>query len=161
MIHDVYFRHGLRASMLPRETAMHKRPEFHAVQVYRSSAKSSAGACVLNCRVWNGALTIHPNNEDTHPARSEGRRVPCPCTSRKCAGPKPAPTGEQGTGMLCPREKTSEKRMWCGAIWMWKYTSLSPRTQPVPGTNLHQDLFQQNRPERIGQSPPSILCTTK
>ncbi len=29
---------------------MCERPEVHAVQVTRSSAKSSAGACVVNCR---------------------------------------------------------------------------------------------------------------
>ncbi len=47
---DVSLHHGLRASILPRETAMCERPEVHAVQVTRSSAKSSAGACVVNCR---------------------------------------------------------------------------------------------------------------
>ncbi len=31
--HDVSWHHGLRASMLPRETALRKRPEVHAVQL--------------------------------------------------------------------------------------------------------------------------------
>ncbi len=48
---DVSLCHGLRASMLPWETAMRNQPKVHTVQVSRSSAKSSAGACVVNCSV--------------------------------------------------------------------------------------------------------------
>ncbi len=57
---------------------------------------------------------IHPNNENAHPTCSEGGGEPRPCTSKKCAGPKLAPTGEQGTGTLCPREQTSENA--CDAV---------------------------------------------
>ncbi len=55
-----------------------------------------------------------------------------PCTSRKCAGPKPAPTVEQGTGTLCPREQTWENT--CDAVLSECESTrrLSPRTQPLP-----------------------------
>ncbi len=51
-----------------------------------------------------------------------------------------------------PSRANLRKRMWCGAIWMWKYASLSPRKHLVPRANLRQDLFQQNRPNGRLQS---------
>ncbi len=55
-----------------------------------------------------------------------------PCTLRKCAGPKPVQTEEQGTGTLCPREQTSESV--CDAVLSECESThpLNPRMQPVP-----------------------------
>ncbi len=48
-------------------------------------------------------------------------------------GLKPAKTGEQGNGTLCPREQTSESV--CDAVLSECESTrpLNPRTQPVPG----------------------------
>ncbi len=81
------------------------------------------------------------------PLALRGGGEPRPCTSRKCVGTKPAQTGEQGTGTLFPREQTWENA--CDAVLSECESTrpLNPQTQPVPGANLLQDLFQQNRPE--------------
>ncbi len=140
MIRDVYFRHGLRASMLPRETAMHKWPEFHTVQVYRRSAKSSAGACVLNCRVWNGALTIHPNNEDTHPARSEREKSAASMHFEKVRRAKASSNRRTGYWYAVPsREnlrKTHVMRCYLNVkVLVLKSTdATSPRDESAPGS---------------------------
>ncbi len=47
--------HGLRALMQPRETAMHNSPKSTPSKGLEISAKTAAGACVVNCPVWNGA----------------------------------------------------------------------------------------------------------
>ncbi len=65
----------------------------------------------------------------------------------KVRGAKASSNRRTGTGTLCPREQTWENA--CDAVLSECESTrpLNPRTQPVPGANLHQDLFQQNRPE--------------
>ncbi len=83
------------------------------LRIFTHSLKNSisdGAVCLygwLACYVTELRSTIHPNNENAHLA----------------SGPKPAPTGEQGTGTLCPREQTSENT--CDAV-LSEYESMHP-----------------------------------
>ncbi len=88
---------------------------------------------------------IYLNNENMHAARSEGGRE----TLRESVrGQSQLQQEKRELVSLCLQEQTSENA--CDAVLSACESrgSLSPRTQPVPGANLRQDLFQQNCPER-------------
>ncbi len=58
---------------------------------------------------------IHPSNWEERASRSLwGGKGAASIHFEKCAGTKPAQTGEQGTGTLCPREQTWENA--CDAL---------------------------------------------
>ncbi len=63
-----------------------------------------------------------------------------PCTSRKCAGAKASPNRRTGYWYAMPSRANLWKRLWCGAIRMWKYASFkstdatSPRGDFAPGS---------------------------
>ncbi len=66
-----------------------------------------------------------------------------------CGGQsQPKQENRQGTGTLCPQAQTSESV--CDAVLSECESTrpLNPRTQPVPGANLRQDLFQRYHSER-------------
>ncbi len=55
-------------------------------------------------------------------------------------GPKPAQNRRTGYWYAMPSRANLRKRLWCGAIWMWKYASFkstdatSPRGECEPGS---------------------------